>query len=326
MGYVNRKIFFNKWKLPNKYLKKNHYSNPIRAVIFLLFLLTHSSVQSQSILNKIIDFEVQDMPIADALIDLSEVADINIAFHPRLFSSSQNISLSIKNKSLNFILKECLATTNVTFKLEGEHLILSERPKKKYTISGYIEDAKSGERLVSATVWEAYSGKGITTNNYGFFSLKIPEGKVELQASYLGYQGSIESFKLQENKQVTIALDPSITLKEVIVTAINLDKTAINLGLGKGETVNLKDLSAKVSLGGESDLMRFLGTQANVSSGADGIGGLNVRGGNTDQNLVLMDGVPVYNPSHSLGLFSIFNTRTIKSCLLYTSPSPRDRG
>ncbi len=297
---------------------KNHYSNYGRAVIFLFNLFVFSSLSGQSTLAKVIDFETENTPIADALIDLSEVAEISIAFHPRLFSRTQKISLSHQQKSLDYILKACLKTTNVTFKLENAHIILYEKPKEYFTLSGYIEDSESGERLVAATIWEAYSGKGTTSNDYGFFSLKVPEGKIELQSSYLGYQGRVEALMHSKNRKINIALKPSITLQEVIVTDAQFDKQQAHLALGKGEKVNLNDLTTNISLGGEPDLLRFLGTKAGVQSGSDGIGGMNVRGGPSDQNLVLLDGVPIYNPSHSLGLFSVFNTHIIKSANFLT--------
>lgn len=297
---------------------KNHYSNTFRAVIFLFSLFVFSSIQGQSTLSKIIDFETENTPIADALIDLSEAAGISIAFHPRLFSKNLTVTMAHKQQSVEYILSYCLADTDIRFKLEKDHIILFQKPKDNFTISGYIEDIETGERLVAATIWEAYSGKGTTSNDYGFFSLKIPEGKVEIQGSYLGYQAKIEAITLSKNKKLNLALKPSITLQEVIVTDAAFDKEQLHLALGKGEKVNLNDLTTNISLGGEPDLLRFLGTKAGVQSGSDGIGGINVRGGNTDQNLVLLDGVPIYNPSHSLGLFSVFNTHIIKSANFIT--------
>ena len=297
---------------------KNHYLNIYRIVIFLWLLVTTINLPAQSPLTKIINFETTNSPIADALIDLSEAANIDIAFHPRLFEQQENISLSIKEKSVAFILRKCLAATRVDFKLEGDHLVLYQKPPRKFTISGYIEDAKTGERLVAATIYEAQSGKGGTTNDYGFFSLKIPEGTASLHISYLGYQSSMETIPLTKNKTLSIALTPSITLEEIIVTAIAFVKTDAHLSLGKGEAVNLQQLATTIAIGGEPDVMRFLSTQAGVQSGVDGIGGLHVRGGNADQNLVLLDGIPIYNPSHTLGLFSIFNTHIIKSAHLLT--------
>lgn len=287
-------------------------------VVFLIILGGTSACIAQSQLTKVIDFEVKNTPIADALIDLSEAADINIAFPPKLFNKSQKISGLFKQKSIDFILKKCLASTRITYKLEGQHLILYQKPPEPYTISGYLQDAKTGERLVAATIWEANSGKGSTTNDYGFFSLKIPEGKIVLQCSYIGYQPLTKVITLQKNQQIQLGLNPSITLQEVIVTADNLDQTEVHLTLGKGESVDLQNLSTSIALGGESDLMRFIQGKAGVQSGADGVGGMSVRGGNVDQNLVLMDGVPIYNPSHTLGLFSIFNTQIVKSAAMIT--------
>ena len=289
-----------------------------RAVILLFAPTLFLNLNAQSPLNKIVDFKVDNTPIADALIDLSETTDINIAFHPRLFNKDQTVSGEFKQKSIDYILKKCLAQTKITYKLEGTHLILYQKPPEYYTISGYIQDGKTGERLVAATIWEANSGKGGITNDYGFFSLRIPEGKAILQCSYIGYQALTKIINLNKNQKVQLDLNPSITLTEVIVTANNPEQIEAHLALGKGKSVNLQELSNTISLGGEADLMRFLQGKAGVQSGADGIGGMSVRGGNVDQNLVLMDGVPIYNPSHTLGLFSVFNTHIVKSAAMLT--------
>ena len=152
--------------------------------------------------------------------------------------------------------------------------------------------------MVAATIYEVQSGKGGTTNDYGFFSLKIPAGTASLHISYLGYQSSVETITLTKNQTLSIALKPSITLEEIIVTASDFVEAEAHLILGKGAAVNLQHLSTNIAFGGEPDLMRFLSTQAGIQSGVDGIGGLHVRGGNADQNLVLLDGIPIYNPSH----------------------------
>lgn len=313
MEFVNKQISNN--SLLSK-VNKNHYSNYFRVVIFLLINCCFFSLQAQSSLTKIIDFETNNTPIAEALIDLSEVADINIAFHPRLFKKEQTFSGNFQQKSVGYILNQCLASTNITYKLEGGHLILYQKPPKKYILSGYIEDGKTGERLVAATIFEVNSGKGATTNDYGFFSLKIPAGKIELQASYLGYQESIKALEFKSNQKIQIPLQPSITLQEVVVTSTNFEQQQPHITLGRGKSMNLQQLATSVSMAGEPDIMRFMNTQTGVQSGADGFGGLNVRGGNSDQNLVLLDGVPIYNPSHTLGLFSIFNTHIVKSANL----------
>ena len=146
----------------NHFIKKSHCPIAYRTVAFLMSMHLMLSLSGQSILSKKIDFETTNTPIADALIDLSEAADINIAFHPRLFKKDQNISIVLKNKDLEYILKQCLHNTNVAFKVEGEHLLLFQVPPKRYTISGYIEDAQTGERLIAANIWESHTSKGTT--------------------------------------------------------------------------------------------------------------------------------------------------------------------
>ncbi len=288
----------------------------LRLSILSLFLLLPYLLLAQSLLTQRLNFETQETPIADALIELSEVADINIAFSPRLFSKDQTVELSLQDKKLEDILKACLAGTGITFKLEGGHLILFKQPKKQYTLSGYIEDAKTGERLVAATIYETYSGRGATTNDYGFYSLKLPEGKIELQSSYLGYQGATQSLTHQRAQKLTLTLSPSITLQEIIVTDKDFEAQQNHIDLGKGTSLPLQKMKTQIALGGEADVLRYMNTLSGVQSGADGFGGIHVRGGNSDQNLVLMDGVPIYNPSHTLGLFSIFNTQIVKSAQL----------
>ena len=258
--------------------KKNHCSHLVRTVIFLLGSMVFSTLAAQSSLQKIINFKTDKTPIPEALLTLSEVADRNIAFSPSLFSKNQKISLDISNKSVEFVLKQILKPTNIIFKEEGDNLILYEKPKQQFIISGYIEDGQTGERLISATIWDQNSGKGTTTNDYGFFSFKATEGNINLQASYIGYQTANQTFNLSGNKKLNLVLKPSLTLQEIIVTDVDFAQQQAHLDLGKGQSVPLNELSSRISLGGESDIIHHLQTLGSV-----------------------------------------------QSCLLYTSPSPRDR-
>ncbi|HHM20800.1 MAG TPA: TonB-dependent receptor, partial [Bacteroidetes bacterium] len=200
--------------------------------------------------------------------------------------------------------------TNIGFRANENGIVLYKKPPRKYTVSGYVRDEKSGEGLVLASVWDAHSGKGTTTNDYGFYSLELSEGEAEMKFSYLGYQ------LYSKNISINVELSPSLRLNEVIVAAENLPFSQHRFLLGKGIGVSSEEIQQTPSLAGEADLFRFMQLQPGVQSGADGFSGIHVRGGNADQNLVLLDGVPVYNPSHTLGLFSIFNVHTIKSARL----------
>ena len=289
----------------------------INKLSLLFFLIPFSNfLSAQSLLDQKINFSINNITVSGALLELSEVADIPIAFNSNFFNKEKKIEINAKSETLNNVLKKILTGTGVIFKLNNGRLILYEKPKEEFTLSGFIRDATSGEGLVLATIYEVHSGRGVTTNDYGFFSLLLLEGEIELQVSYIGYQTKTERFNLNKNTRIKTDLQPSLTLVEVVVTDRNLPKTHRRFLPGKGIGINAKEMQETPAMAGESDVLRYMQLQPGVQSGADGFAGLHVRGGNTDQNLVLLDGVPVYNPSHTLGMFSIFNTQTIKSARL----------
>ncbi|HFA47774.1 MAG TPA: hypothetical protein ENJ95_02005, partial [Bacteroidetes bacterium] len=287
-----------------------------RTLFPIILIFFSFSSPAQSILDQRIDFAIKNIPVADALLELSEAANISIAFNSKYFHADQKVTINAEAEKINFILNEILNGTNIAFRADGNKIVLYKKPPKKYSVSGYVRDIKSGEGLVLASVWNARSGKGVTTNDYGFYSLEISEGEALLKFSYLGYQPFSKSILLKNNISVNADLSPSLLLNEVIVTDKNLPIPHRRFLLGKGIGVSAKEIQQSPSLAGEADLFRFLQLQPGVQSGADGFSGMHVRGGNADQNLVLLDGVPVYNPAHTLGLFSIFNTHTIKSARL----------
>lgn len=285
-------------------------------LFFLLGIFSTNFLSAQSLLDQKINFSVKNITVAGALLELSEVADIPIAFNANFFDKQKKISVEVKKETLGNVLNKILTGTGIVFKLNNNRLILYEKPREEFTLSGFIHDITSGEGLVLATIYEVHSGRGVTTNDYGFFSLPLLEGSIELQVSYIGYQSKTERLDLNKNTRVKINLQPSLTLMEVVVTDQNLSKTHRRFLLGKGIGLNAAEIRETPAMAGESDVLRYMQMQPGVQSGADGFAGLHVRGGNTDQNLVLLDGVPVYNPSHTLGMFSVFNTQTIKSARL----------
>lgn len=182
---------------------------------------------------------------------------------------------------------------------------------QQITISGYIEDAKSGEKLIGATVFEGKSKKGTAANTYGFYSLTIPADSLVLRFSYVGYQTIEKRIQPKENTKINISLEPSTELMEFEVSdeAVRIEQET------KMSTIELqmdKVKSLPVLLG-ERDIMKTIQLLPGVQSGTEGSSGIYVRGGGPDQNLILLDGVPVYNASHLFGFFSVFNSDAINS-------------
>jgi len=279
----------------------------------------------QSVLDRKMDFHASDIPVTDALISLCEKADINVSFDSRLLADAPNISLQHQNKSLKFLLTTCLKETEIGFQWKENRLVLYQKPPPIFTISGFVEDSLSGERLVSATVYDYISGKGTTTNEYGFYSLSIPRGKASLGFSYLGFNSRTYQINIRKHLYFNVPLKSAIRLAEIVVTD---DRIELKEGLSVSDAPNytMDGLRKMPATGGEPDVIRFFQTLPGVESGSGSLGGTHVRGGDANHNLVLLDGVPVYNPSHSLGLFSIFNENIVKSARIYKGKFPAKYG
>ncbi len=197
--------------------------------------------------------------------------------------------------------------------------------KNKYTISGYVYDKQSGEALISASVYDKKSMKGTITNNYGFYSLTLPEGDVELTFSFVGYTSITKNIKLNKNISINFNAEMNNLLSEVKI----IDKKEDNIVSSTQMSVNklpVSDIKKLPVLLGEIDIIKTIQLLPGVQSGSEGSSGLYVRGGGPDQNLILLDGVPVYNVNHLFGFFSVFNADAISSITLVKGGYPARYG
>ncbi len=179
------------------------------------------------------------------------------------------------------------------------------------TVSGFVTEKKSGERLTGATVYIPEKNAGTATNNFGFYSITVPADSITLRTSYTGYQPFIKPLHLKGNVTINIELETAGELKEVVVMA---EKDAIQQRT-QMSTIDLpiETIKSLPAFLGEVDIMKAIQLLPGIQAGNEGSSGLYVRGGSPDQNLILLDGVPVYNASHLFGFFSVFNADAIRS-------------
>ena len=185
--------------------------------------------------------------------------------------------------------------------------------QKKYTISGYIYDKNNGETIIGANIYSSLTGKGVNSNNYGFYSLTLTEGTYEINYTFLGYKNEKKQILLNKNIDLNIDLESSsVSINEIEVTgkANIVQKTQTSI-----IEVPIEQIKSIPALFGEVDVLKAVQLLPGVQS-SEGTSGFYVRGGGPDQNLILLDGVPVYNSSHLGGLFSVFNADAIKSVRL----------
>jgi len=298
----------------------------IFGILSVLLLLTTSSLLSQTILKERMDFNIQDATISEALQQLRSQSETSIAFSSSLFEGNEKITLDLKSKTFEFVLKKILASTDVSYKsLNGQIVLYLDEKVLQHTISGYLQDEPTGEKLVFATVYCRKNQKGTTSNEYGFYSLTLPPGKVELIYNYVGSESAEKHVDLQGDLSLDVSLNPGALLAEVIVES-NEESLGQSVGFEAEGRIPMKFFEAVPGLGGESDVMRTAQMLPGIQTGADGSGGMYVRGGEAGQNLILLDGVPVYNPSHLLGIFSVFNSSAVRSVHLLKGGFPARYG
>ncbi|MFA9392637.1 MAG: TonB-dependent receptor domain-containing protein [Prolixibacteraceae bacterium] len=192
---------------------------------------------------------------------------------------------------------------------------------QRVTISGYITDKQSGERLINANLYNKNTFLGTTANNYGYYSISLPKGPTTIVASYIGYQSMEFKLDLQSDQIMNIELEPSSDeLGEVTVVGNQINKVEdTQMSMVDLQVQNIQKIPVIL---GEADVLKVIQLLPGVQSGTEGTSGIYVRGGGPDQNLFLLDGVPVYNASHLLGFFSVFNPDAVKTVKLYKGGFP----
>ena len=203
----------------------------------------------------------------------------------------------------------------------------SAQVKNRYTVSGTVKDAASGETLIGANVILYASKPSATlTNSYGFYSISYEQGQYKMIISFAGYNADTIDVTLNENIRIDINLQNKKGELEEIVISSKRKNENISKPLMGVEKLNMVQINKLPVLFGERDIMKSIQLMPGFKSAGEGNAGFNVRGGNADQNLVLLDEAPVYNASHLLGFFSTFNSDAIKDVSVYKGGMPAQYG
>ncbi len=300
-----------------------------RFLFILLLVLGYLSAGAQIDLDApAVDYMAYQKPLVDVLQDIARLTKTNFAFSKDDIPPKK-VNINVRKASLRESLEYILSGTGLVFEdLEGTVVIYRWEiyDKARFTVSGYVYDAQSGERILFADVYLSNFKQGVSANEHGFYSINLKRGEVHLVCSYLGYGKFEKTFRLNRDIRLDIPLEKSdqVVLDQVVIR--DLPVTDKHIDFYKPEQLMIDEMERSISLGGEDDILRYLFTNSGVLTGADGFGGMYVRGGSQDQNQILLDGVPIYNPTHALGLFSVFNSQAIKSARLYKSEFPSRYG
>ncbi|WP_291587107.1 TonB-dependent receptor [Bacteroides sp.] len=238
---------------------------------------------------------------------------------------NHRITLDAKQKTIPEILDLVFADEPVKYQITGRHILLQKKRQKpvsrKFTISGYVTDGASSETLIGANILESRQQQGTTTNPYGFYSITLPAGKTELSFSYLGYTTRQYTLELSKDTLINVLMQDNNQLEEVVIVSDKAETgiTATQMG---AQEIPIAQIKNTPSILGEADVMKTIQLMPGVQAGVEGSAGLYVRGGGPDQNLILLDGVPVYNVDHLFGFFSVFTPEAVKKVTLFKSSFP----
>ncbi len=202
----------------------------------------------------------------------------------------------------------------------------NENETGKVTLSGYVHDQANGEVLMGVSIYCAETKSGAVSNLYGFYSVSLMPGKYHLRYSYVGYKTLEKEIQLDKNLTLDINLEPvEAVLGEVVITGKRTDENvrAPEMSLMK---MDIKTIRRVPALLGEIDIIKVLQLLPGVQSTSEGSSGFSVRGGSSDQNLILLDEATIFNASHLLGFFSVFNNDAVKDVALYKGDIPASYG
>lgn len=193
--------------------------------------------------------------------------------------------------------------------------------QERATISGYINDLQGKETILGATIVNVGTTLGTITNEFGFYSITLPKGNVNLRYSYVGYTAQTKTFNLTKDTVINVLLSGDAQLQEIVVTGEKAEAGIASTGMGSLD-IPVRMIEHTPTLLGETDLMRTIQMTPGVQQGVGGASSFFVRGGNGDENLVLLDGAPVYKIDHLFGFFSVFTPEAIKKVSFYKSSFP----
>ena len=298
---------------PNNYLK-------YFLVVFALFFTATNATAQKDFLEKKITIKLKKVTIADAIKQIQEVSGTSFAYDPSIIPNQKIQPKTFRGQSLRSVLTYVLSGTNLSFQPVLNSIVIKANILTTYALHGIVTDAQTGENLIGAKI--QVNGTSQFSNQYGYFSISLPANNYVVNYTYMGYKLLIEDIALQQDEYRKVSLTRApFALKVVKISGQPGTNDSLEIA-NSVKTLTIRNFERLPYFGGEIDLIKGLQAQAGVKNLSEGSSGMSVRGGGLDQNLILVDEAPVYNPSHLFGLISIFNSDAIKSVDFYTDYIP----
>ncbi len=296
----------------------------------MLLSLTVSS--QEDVLQKKVTLNLKNASLEEILQKIDNEAGVHFSYDSRLVASREKTDLVVDNKPLKNVLEMLCHIYNLEYQVVRQQIVIKEAsrkvektPKSRITISGHIRDKESGETLPGATVVIKGTTIGSISNAYGFYSLSLAPGKYILVYSFVGYERVKKDVTLERDKQVNVGLElGTLSLAEIV---FEYDMQLEEMKKNHTGYLPLNPSIAKrfPEFAGESGLISSLQSLSGIQTHSDGSSFFFVRGGNRDQNLILVDEAPIYNPAHLFGFYSVIIPDVAKNISIYKADIPVDK-
>ncbi|MFA8300106.1 MAG: TonB-dependent receptor domain-containing protein [Hyphomicrobiales bacterium] len=292
----------------------------IMTVVALLFSFHTMAMQENEDKTLKIHFENTDLTVKELIEELQD-QKLQVIYSSDRIPMDKKLKLEHKEMKLNDILILLKKELDIDVKVNKGRIILIP-PSRKYTLSGMIKDKSNGEFLTGAAIYFPELKVGTTANYYGFYSISIPEGTYTYVVSFIGMKKVKGQINLNKNIKLDFDLSPEHTaLQEVVITASQDPESNTT-----SERISVERIKSIPTILGEPDVLKTIQLLPGVQSAHEGTNNLSVRGGSFDQNLILLDEAPVYNPSHALGIFSAINSDIVRNVEFYKGEIPARYG
>jgi hypothetical protein len=306
---------------------------------FLFMFLLFVRIAFSQDLTKKITITVHDQPLDEVIKQIGETGKIYFSYNSQTIPTGLKITLQAVDRTIKEVLDEILTKNGIEyFIIEDQVVLKMKNPEdlnhpgkimpetRRFTISGYIREKSTGEVLIGANVYLKGTSVGTTTNAYGYYSLTVPEGDYLFVFSFIGFQTETRQLSLDGSKSITVDLEKAnVEISEVEIIESNKESDLRNNYLSEIK-LSPKQLNQLPGFVGDVDVIKALQVIPGIKSFGDGSAFFYVRGGGSDQNLLLIDEAPIYNPSHLFGFVSALAPDAINDVEAYKGDFPANYG
>lgn len=318
-----------------------HFSLKTGFLALIAVMLLGCAATGQN-LDRKITLNLKNVTMGEALRQISQTSGVMFSYSPQVIPVQTKVTVKARNKSVRQVLDGLFKDTDIRYSEVENQVILkvqknkeADKPadqsglsakKKTCVISGVLKDKAAGEILIGANVYVKGTTLGTTTNAYGFYSLSLPEGPVHLVFSYIGYQPVEMDLEVKENLKLSFELEPAkMEIQEVEIQAESKEEALQNGRLNIAR-IQPQLLEQMPGVAGDIDIIKSLQAIPGIKSFGDGSSMFYSRGGKSDQNLILVDEAPIYNPAHLFGFVSALAPEAIKEISVYKGDAPAHLG